>query len=221
MRKTNPFEIVFVSLMLVFAAAIFGPMVFRARETRHHTDCPSNLRQLGLALSQYSQDFDERYPWHVGAGDPDNAWLDLGLLFPNYNSAFKTFYCPQSRDRVGWDSAKIADKISRPLEPFTSTGTTEVISYSYGVDARTDAPTGWTEGAPLTVCLLADKKAAVRADERSSHKDDGRNVLYNDGHVKWKASPGALDPDERHDEIGTPGARSYRRWWSDPPYYGE
>ncbi|MBN1916755.1 MAG: hypothetical protein JW889_02500, partial [Verrucomicrobia bacterium] len=162
----------------------------------------------------------DRYPWRVGATRPGEAWLDLGMLFPNYCSAIKTFFCPQSRDRM-WDAATITDKISRPLDAFTWVKTTEVISYSYGIDARTDTPTGWTEEALSTVRLLADKKAGQRTDRRASHSDDGRNVLYQDGHVKWKAGPDALDPDEDSDEIGAPAKASYRKWWSDPPYYGE
>jgi hypothetical protein len=225
MRVTNPFEIVFV-VVLVLAAGILGAMLLTPRMERPYEQsreaaCRSNLKQLGLAIKQYTQDFDDRFPWRVGVEDPAEAWLDLGMLFPNYCSALETFFCRSSRDRVFEAMSVSGRKYDYPLEPFAPMSAKEVISYSYGIDARTDTPTAWTEDAPSTVRLLADKKAGVRADERSNHKDDGRSVLYQDGHVKWKAGVDSLDPDEESPAVGAPGKTSYRRWWSDPPYYGE
>jgi prepilin-type processing-associated H-X9-DG protein len=72
---------------------------------------------------------------------------------------------------------------------------------------------------------MADKKAGIEIDGKdatqANHKDDGRNVLYQDGHVKWKRGPDALDPDEDDDQIGKPYDRSFTDWWSDPPWYDE
>ena len=222
MRKSNPFEIVFVLVLLVLVTFVVGNTLGRKRNPGDwRSDCLRNLRQLGLALKQYSQDYDERYPWRVGIEEPDKAWLDLGMLFPNYTSALKAFFCPSSRDRQFEAMSPSGRKDDFPLEPFAPASTKEVISYSYCIDARTDTPTAWSEDALSTVRLLADKKAGVRADERSNHKDDGRNVLYHDGHVKWKAGANPVDPDEDDGVIGLPGSGSYRQWWSDPPYYGE
>jgi prepilin-type processing-associated H-X9-DG protein len=192
----------------------------RPYEQSREAACRSNLKQLGLALKQYTQDYDDRFPWRVGVENPAEAWLDLGMLFPDYGSALRTFLCPSSRDRQFDPMASSGSKYDYPLEPFASTSTKEVISYSYGIDARTGTPTAWTEDAPSTVRLLADKKADILADERSNHKDDGRNVLYQDGHVGWRPGPAALDPGEDDETIGDPNATDYRRWWSDPPYYG-
>lgn len=117
-----------------------------------------------------------------------------------------------------------------PLDPFAADLT---ISYSYCMDARGSLVTAWTEQAPTTVRLAADKKAGTRIGspgnpmKLANHGGDGRNVLYHDGHVSFKAGPAALDPDEASssdeegDMIGEPGAGNHRRWWSDPPYRGE
>jgi prepilin-type processing-associated H-X9-DG protein len=229
MRKTNPFEIVFVVVVLVVIAFVVRAMLIQ-RGTRDgiRSSCLSNVKQIGLAMKQYSQDFDGQYPWHVGADDRDRAWLDLGMLFPNYCSAFKTFLCPTSRDRAFTLRAPSGDKLQYPLEPFVSADLREVISYAYGVDAADpDNLRPWTENARSTVRLLADKKAGTAIGgpgnpaKLANHGDDGRNVLYQDGHVKWKAGGDALDPDEDDDAIGPPGEPRYSRWWSDPPYYDE
>jgi hypothetical protein len=183
--------------------------------------CLSNVKQVMLALKQYSQDFGETYPWHVGADNPREAWRDLGLLFPNYDPGSKSFFCPVSRDRP-----YVLNK--EPLEPFAPASSRDPISYAYCIDARDpNARRPWDENTRSTQCLIADKKAGTRIGspgnpvKLSNHGDDGRNVAYHDCHVKWKAGPDALDPDDGSDTIGPRRAPSYRDWGSAPPYYGE
>jgi hypothetical protein len=57
--------------------------------------------------------------------------------------------------------------------------------------------------------------------KKVAHRAEGRNVLYNDGSVKWQRGIKPLDPDEKSDAIGKPDAADYSAWWSDPPFYGE
>jgi prepilin-type processing-associated H-X9-DG protein len=183
--------------------------------------CLSNVKHIMLALKQYSEDFGGSYPWHVGAEKPDEPWRDLGLLFPNYNSGFKSFFCPVSRDRP-----HVLNK--EPLEPFAPATLRDPISYAYCIDARDpNARRPWDENALSTQRLIADKKAGTRIGgpgnpvKLSNHGDDGRNVAYHDGHVKWTAGPGALDPDPDDNTVGDPAASDYHLWWSDPPYRGQ
>ena len=182
--------------------------------------CIRHLKQLGLALKQYSHDYSDRYPWEAGLSQPQ--WTFLGKLCPTYIEDRVIFTCPVSKDRklkrLGWKESK----------PFASFRQSDVISYAYGKDSRNPGrPIAWTENARSTIRLLADKKAGIGLTKRSNHKLDGRNVLYHDGHVRWKPGPRALDPDEAlssdedDDAIGAPGAADYCAWWSDPPYYGE
>ena len=229
MRKSNPFEIVFVLVLLVLITFVVrGMLNERGLRDRVRRPCLSNMRQIGLAMKQYSQDFGDRYPWRVGADDPRRAWLDLGMLFPNYCSSWKTFFCPTSRDRQFEPQWPSGDKLANPLDPLAFTDTKQVISYAYGIDATDpENPRAWTENALSTVRLLADKKAGTpigssgNPAKLANHRDDGRNVFYQDGHVKWRAGPDALDPDEDNDEVGDPKATNFKAWWSDPPFYGE
>jgi prepilin-type processing-associated H-X9-DG protein len=223
MRRTHPLEIIVVLIgIIILAVGLLLPVIEGPREPDRRMSCLSNAKQLGLAIKQYSQDYMESYPWRTGQTSPEEAWLDLGMLFPNYISSWRCFHCPVSQDRPFIPQCAFGDKGAHPLEPLVSSDSRDAISYAYGIDARDPARrTAWTEDALSSTRLLADKKAGARLTAQSNHKLDGRNVLYNDGHVKWKAGDGPLDPDEDDDAIGAPGAPDCTDWWSDPPYYGE
>ena len=55
-------ELLVVIAILSILAAILFPVFARARENARRSSCQSNLKQLGLGLTQYAQDFDERAP---------------------------------------------------------------------------------------------------------------------------------------------------------------
>jgi len=213
-------------LALIFLAGMLVPALARAREQARRAACLSNLKQQGLGLKQYAQDFSQMYPWCAGRQDPDEAWRDLGLMYPNYITAVGVYICPSSKDGRFEPMCDSGAKENYPFEPFRShPGECTSYAYSYARGRRRVRPCG--EEDPSTVRLLADKKAGTEIGSanndptKANHKDDGRNVLYQDGHVKWQRGPDALDPDPEDDRIGWPSARDYADWWSDPPYYGE
>ena len=55
-------EILVVIAIIAILAAILFPVFARARENARRSSCQSNLKQIGLAFAQYTQDYDERYP---------------------------------------------------------------------------------------------------------------------------------------------------------------
>ncbi len=67
-------ELLVVIAIIAILAAILFPVFAQARETARKTVCLSNLKQCGLAMLMYAQDYDEHtVPWHAGnAGDPWN-----------------------------------------------------------------------------------------------------------------------------------------------------
>ncbi len=56
-------ELLVVIAIISILAAILFPVFARARENARRASCQSNLRQIGLTLAQYTQDYDERYPY--------------------------------------------------------------------------------------------------------------------------------------------------------------
>lgn len=49
-------------LIKAILAAILLPVFARARENARRTQCLNNLKQLGMAFAQYTQDYDEAVP---------------------------------------------------------------------------------------------------------------------------------------------------------------
>ena len=55
-------ELLVVIAIIAILAAILFPVFARARENARRSSCQSNLKQIGLGIIQYTQDYDERMP---------------------------------------------------------------------------------------------------------------------------------------------------------------
>jgi prepilin-type N-terminal cleavage/methylation domain-containing protein/prepilin-type processing-associated H-X9-DG protein len=55
-------ELLVVIAIIAILAAILFPVFGRARENARRLSCQSNLKQIGLGVLQYVQDYDEMYP---------------------------------------------------------------------------------------------------------------------------------------------------------------
>jgi len=55
-------ELLVVIAIIAILAAILFPVFARARESARKTQCISNVRQMGMAVMQYVQDYDEMFP---------------------------------------------------------------------------------------------------------------------------------------------------------------
>lgn len=185
--------------VLAIGAAILLPIVVRSRGTDgHRPSCQVSLKWLGLALLQYSQDYDEKLLLLVVTEKslPNKAskninesttygWADS--VFPyvkspspyhcassHQHNAIPTTFAPLSRDCTDyWLNARIAgQELKNVAKP------TETILLGDGNDGgdMTDArykysalPTQW----------LSNKEAPCYRHLK------GSNYCYIDGHVKW------------------------------------
>ena len=88
-------ELLVVIAIIAIIAAILFPVFASAREKARQTTCASNLKQLGLALVQYTQDYDEYFP--CGAtitGQAGRGWA--GEIYPYVNST-GAYLCPDDQ----------------------------------------------------------------------------------------------------------------------------
>ncbi len=75
-------ELLVVIAIISILAAILFPVFARARENARRSSCMSNLKQIGLGMMQYTQDFDEIFPpafaWNNPAGTPSELDTNPG-----------------------------------------------------------------------------------------------------------------------------------------------
>lgn len=108
-RKNSRRGFTLIELLVVIAiigiiAAILFPVFARARENARRASCQSNLKQIGLGLLQYSQDYDEKLPLglvsFVYGGvtyDTGNGWA--GQIYP-YTKSAQVMVCPSDSTKA-------------------------------------------------------------------------------------------------------------------------
>jgi len=68
-------ELLVVIAIIAILAAILFPVFAQAREKARAISCLSNLKQIGLGMMMYVQDYDEKLPMaQYGVGDTQVAW---------------------------------------------------------------------------------------------------------------------------------------------------
>lgn len=87
-------ELLVVIAIIAILAAILFPVFGRARENARRSSCQSNLKQIGLGLMQYTQDYDElNVPIQIQAPVADTPWH---FLLQPYIKSVQIFKCPSN-----------------------------------------------------------------------------------------------------------------------------
>ena len=91
-------ELLVVIAIIAILAAILFPVFARARENARRSSCTSNLKQIGLGMLQYNQDYDEKFPLSVVWPGPGAApagipvgWADA---IQPYLKSTQIYQCP-------------------------------------------------------------------------------------------------------------------------------
>jgi prepilin-type N-terminal cleavage/methylation domain-containing protein/prepilin-type processing-associated H-X9-DG protein len=182
--KRNGFtliELLVVIAIIAILAAILFPVFAKAREKARQASCLSNIKQLGLAFMQYSQDYDEVLPAYAWAGTESVTWPGGSVSVSNpwflriypYTKNIQVFNCPSATVKWGGE---------------VNTG------IQTGMNADLGGAAIGTIVYPAQTLLVADTmggSAYCFLDYYTTSRwiaprhNEGANIGFADGHAKW------------------------------------
>ena len=205
-----------IAAVVLFSLAI--PVMSACRDKTRITQCGGNLRQIGMAMGQYANDFSGRMPtaaaglggswWNVGQPGQSNSQNFFALASGEYipvaslacagnasclqtlGASARDYSC---RERIGYSM-----QVGRPGEALMLTGAKRTIV---------------ADRSPVT--MRAIRNEMIDSQENSpNHGGRGQQLLDNTGSVVWATSP----VDRTGDNVWLPRAaeaelvRTGRRW---------
>ncbi|MCC7491607.1 MAG: DUF1559 domain-containing protein [Fimbriimonadaceae bacterium] len=213
-------ELLVVIAIIAILAAILFPVFAKAREKARQSSCASNEKQLGLAFMQYKQDYDEKWPAVYNDHSGSGLRLIWGQVITPYIKNNQVFACPsanidtstniqntryQMNMTHGWSWPEgtnntgnypfpIADsQIGNPAEFMLLLESSNAWYNHWSPQAGWDA-TG-TDNSGLYLLGVLGETCYPRHNQ-------GLNITYTDGHVKWSST----------NSLRSPAAATNRAW---------
>lgn len=219
-QQKNHYGFTLIELLVVVAiigilAAILFPVFARARENARRASCLSNLKQLGLATMQYTQDYDEKYPNVWTGWSVDNVWL--GALQP-YVKNTGIYFCTSD---TAIDDDSSASSNGATLTNRSVFWWVNHVSYGWNVSGLSQID-GSGNFTGISIAALDNASEIVMMADNGGKEVDstaqysiqcyspttlepeetvtspsrihlgGANFSFADGHVKWSKIPNAF-----------------------------
>lgn len=171
-------ELLVVIAIIAILAAILFPVFARARENARRASCLSNLKQIGLSMMMYVQDYDEHLTAlnlsNTGVVLPDGSThtteLWFQMLYP-YMKNIQIMNCP-SESTVVWTSGSYTGLVPYG---YNYTIPTWVCSSNCGVNMGTAGQAGASlasiEDTSGTIMITDSKYYAVAAEKAAGRTD--------------------------------------------------
>ncbi len=206
-------ELLVVIAIIAILAAILFPVFARARENARRSSCQSNMKQMGLGVLQYTQDYDEMMPPSRNASASSiTPWQHL---IQPYVKSKQLFLCPSSTSTLFMISAPAGANIPRSYyangwATGTASDVRNILVGSAGpANATTPMQANIATGlatleAPAQLILVGEAKDRDTPEfwftaVSDANLIDGRhlqtsNWLFADGHVKAMRATATITP---------------------------
>ena len=178
-------ELLVVIAIIAILASILFPVFSRAREKARQASCASNMKQIALSVLMYAQDYDSSMPFY-STENQDYYWYDA--IYP-YVQDWQLFVCPGeilldvgygvSYPHISWvGGAAMLAEIQRPASVLLLTDTE-------GEDANGNQTQLTLAYCPLSYAPGTIAGAPQNGIPTEGRHNEGLNVGFCDGHVKW------------------------------------
>jgi len=209
-------ELLVVIAIIAILAAILFPVFAQARDKARQSTCISNAKQIALAIAQYLQDYDERFPsnhyciyylalqpylrntevWRcptaTGNYPVRGEWWGLGTAII---ANMKTGWAANSDIMGGWGNTgtKSVTMVQWPAETVLMAdadvwGARDTVTGSQTVQGAFSACRDARHALFNSRWGVSPMSAAGRVGPKHQ---DGANYIFVDSHVKWLKTPPA------------------------------
>jgi prepilin-type processing-associated H-X9-DG protein len=199
-----------VIAIIAILAAILMPVFAQAREKSRSASCQSNLKQIGLAIRMYTQDFDEKLPASVDEPRPNGStgrnplfgtgwsgWVS-NVLTP-YEKNAQIYQCPSLSTTWGFQQNRLPNRANSYCYNYRSLGgawgpdhvvSEAKIQEPAGLAAMWDSANSWADCGYMSGCGIWVRDLEWYRTKQftlTSWHQGSNNFLFLDGHVKTLA----------------------------------
>ncbi len=185
-------ELLVVIAIIAILAAILFPVFARAREKARQASCLSNTKQMGLAVMQYAQDYDETYVCGFLRNVPTSNRFWYQLLQP-YIMNYQVFRCPSAGCVKCPTNGSFYCGAYGPVDYACNHrllavwgAYIRVASVKYAAETVVIAESDWTrcpsDYGSNAWRICESNHASFFVPQRHN---DGANLVFADGHAKW------------------------------------
>ncbi len=197
-RTTRAFtliELLVVIAIIAILAAILFPVFAKAREKARQSSCQSNEKQMALAVLQYMSDYDQvtmrwrRYSYSAPNGTFAADIASMPALLTPYVKNMQIFRCPSASTTSSYLSYHVNvcalgnAGLGNPIDDVNYTNTAESQMSSVATVITWDGSVSNTED--WTNCQYSSRNPDASSYALSNRHNEGLNLAYYDGHVKW------------------------------------
>ncbi len=194
--------LVVIAIISILASMLF-PAFSRAREMARRTVCISNLKQIGLGIMQYKQDYDEMHPighpcWALDTivAPPKQREPSLMTVVDPYIKSTQIWLCPSWKGMYSGAYKGNYNFITAENRADGTNPNNNAIGVPDILMPVSDAALTRPAEYPLLFCGIAPQQATeARLNIHEGINDvkwregsviGGTNLLYGDGHAKYK-----------------------------------
>ena len=209
-------ELLVVIAIIAILAAILFPVFAKAREKARTASCQNNLKQMGIGVLAYAQDYDEQWPidYYGGtnaggnsaadgtaANRPIDGWPRWTSRVQPYIKSWNVFQCPSgdfstantsglAKDRLMgyWSNGLLFSGLTWPsaISLASVTRPAETVLVFDDFDNYNRDHVIFRPYWTSTTARTFGAQTSFTNFTRKRIHSDGVNVSYADGHVKWQ-----------------------------------